>query len=309
MRRGGRPVIGYSRHVLLDPELKPLAKPLQPAEPFQEGDILAPMIARSIHIPRDFTMPKALYFEAGGFDPEIPVYEDWDLKLRLAARADFLRTDLDGTGYVQHPAGLSRTVPSEHEAWLGTVFRKNIGLLDRDDQAQARKSFRGFLEERGWSARLQGTSELTERQRLGEGLVFLISMPRAGSTLTQRMLATHPDIHSRSENWLLLLPLLARETDMLWAPHNHELAAEALDDFIDHLPDGEADYRHWLRGCYAGLYRDAAGAGGARYHLDKTPRYHLIWSELATLFSARAVHPPLAPPPRRAALDAREHGP
>ena len=84
-----RPAIGYSRYVVLDADLKPWPKALQPPEPLHDGDIAEDLFARKIHIPRDFVMPKALYHEAGGYDPSIPLYEDWDLKLRLAARADF----------------------------------------------------------------------------------------------------------------------------------------------------------------------------------------------------------------------------
>ena len=153
-----------------------------------------------------------------------------------------------------------------------------------DRQAEARAAFRTVLARQGWQAKLDEPAELSERERLGEGLAFLISMPRAGSTLTQRLLAAHPGIHSRSESWMMLEALLARAPDGLWAPHNHELSVKGLDEFIGHLPDGEADYRHWLRTCHAGLYREAARAAGARYYLDKTPRYHLIWSELMALF-------------------------
>ncbi|MEM7045705.1 MAG: sulfotransferase, partial [Pseudomonadota bacterium] len=279
-----RPAIGYSRYVVLDADLQPWPKALQPAEPLRDGDLAQDLFARSVHVPRDFVMPKALYDKVGGYDPSIPLYEDWDLKLRLAARADFFRTDVDGTGYVQVEGGLSKTLPSEHEAWLGAIFRKNIDLLDPDRQAAARSGFNAFLAKQGWQARLDDPPGLSERERLGEGLVFLISMPRAGSTLTQRLLAAHPAIHSRSESWLMLQPLLAREPDGLWARHNHELSVQGLDDFIDHLPNGEADYRHWLRTCYAGLYRDAARAANARYYLDKTPRYHTIWPSLTALF-------------------------
>ncbi len=282
--RPDRPAIGYSRYVVLDADLVPLPARLQPREPLLSGDMLAPMFGRSAHIPRDFVMPKALYLEVGGYDASLPLYEDWDLKLRLAARADFHPTDLDGTGYVQHGEGLSRTLPSEHEAWLGRIFRKNAHLLDEMQRPEAEAELAAFARERGWTLRLRDAQALSERERLGEGLAFLISMPRAGSTLTQRMLTAHPDIHSRSESWLMLPPLLARETDRLWAAHNQELAAQALDDFVDHLPGGETAYRDGIRTCYVGLYREAADAAGARYHLDKTPRYHLIWEQLMTLF-------------------------
>ncbi len=278
-----RAAIGYSRHLLLDEDLAPLSPTPSPAD-LPSGDLLEELLSRPSFIPRDFVFPKALYLEVGGYDPTIPIYEDWDLKLRLAARADFHPTDLDGSGYVQHPAGLSRSHPAEHESWLGAVFRKNLHLLEDARQERARAEFAGYLEARGWVARIDEPQPLSERQRLGEGLVFLISMPRAGSTLTQRLLTGHPAIHSRSESWLMLQPLLARRSDMVEGLYNQDLAALALDEFVSHLPGGEADYLYRLRECYAGLYQDALARSGATRFLDKTPRYHLIWPDLMALF-------------------------
>ena len=36
-------------------------------------------------------------------------------------------------------------------------------------------------------------------------LVFLLSLPRSGSTLLQRLLAAHPQVHTVAEPWLMLL--------------------------------------------------------------------------------------------------------
>jgi len=48
---------------------------------------------------------------------------------------------------------------------------------------------------------------LTSIGAQGENMIFLISQPRAGSTLSQRMLGSHPDIYTVSEPWLMLHPL------------------------------------------------------------------------------------------------------
>ncbi|MBT8101022.1 MAG: sulfotransferase, partial [Gammaproteobacteria bacterium] len=42
--------------------------------------------------------------------------------------------------------------------------------------------------------------------------VFLLSLPRSGSTLLQRMLMTHPAISSVPEPWLLLPIFYPRRT-------------------------------------------------------------------------------------------------
>src|SRR6516165_4829830 len=38
----------------------------------------------------------------------------------------------------------------------------------------------------------------------GSNLIFLFSQPRAGSTLLQRILGRHPDIHTVAEPWIML---------------------------------------------------------------------------------------------------------
>lgn len=40
----------------------------------------------------------------------------------------------------------------------------------------------------------------------GENLIFLISQPRAGSTMLQKVLGSHPEIHTVSEPWVALPP-------------------------------------------------------------------------------------------------------
>lgn len=57
--------------------------------------------------------------------------------------------------------------------------------------------------------------------------MFLISQPRAGSTLLQRILGSHPDIHTVSEPWLMLQPLYALRPDGYRAEYNEHLARNA----------------------------------------------------------------------------------
>ena len=66
------------------------------------------LLLRSVHEPRDMLVPKKLYEEVGGYRHELSVYEDWDLKLRLAgSNAEWVFADGFGTVYMQHKIGLS----------------------------------------------------------------------------------------------------------------------------------------------------------------------------------------------------------
>ena len=118
--------------------------------------------------------------------------------------------------------------------------------------------------------------------------IFLLSLPRSGSTLLQRILASHAEV-STSPEPTFLLPLLHldRSTDTL-ATFDQRYTSWAVQDFIASLPDGYQTYRREVA-CFAlGLYR-AAADDGVRYHLDKTPKYHLIAEELVDLFPESPV--------------------
>jgi hypothetical protein len=113
--------------------------------------------------------------------------------------------------------------------------------------------------------------------------IFLLSLPRAGSTLVQRVLAAHPEVSTTPEPWLLLPQVFAmRERGML-AAYGQVPASRALREFAARLPKGDQDYATELRRFVLALYSKASGGRG-RYFLDKTPRYHLIAEELRRIF-------------------------
>lgn len=114
--------------------------------------------------------------------------------------------------------------------------------------------------------------------------LFLISLPRSGSTLLQRMLAGHPEV-STSPEPTFLLPLLHidRCTDVV-ATFDQRYTAWAVQDFISSLPDGRATYLDAVREFAIRLYSEAAAGTEVTYHLDKTPKYHLVIDEIAEIF-------------------------
>lgn len=137
--------IGFSRKLILDESLRVLRIADTARTPIAEGNILNGLLSRSIDIPRDFVFPKALLHEVGCYDPTIPIYEDWDLKIRIASRANFYFTGLDGVGYVQHKKGLSKIDIEDHIKWLWHIFEKNIGLVEPQYVPQVRRDFRRYV--------------------------------------------------------------------------------------------------------------------------------------------------------------------
>jgi hypothetical protein len=113
--------------------------------------------------------------------------------------------------------------------------------------------------------------------------LFILSLPRSGSTLVQRVLGAHPDIATAAEPWVLLPHTYATRATGAYAEYGHALAARAIREFTASLPDGEETYRDELRALVLRLYEYAAG-GPAAYFLDKTPRYHFIADDLFGLF-------------------------
>lgn len=112
--------------------------------------------------------------------------------------------------------------------------------------------------------------------------VFILSLPRSGSTLLQRMLATHPEVATSSEPWVLLPQLYALRPYDAQAEYGHRTAARALHDFCEVLPGGRASYLDEVRRTVLDLYDLAAG--DATWFVDKTPRYHLIVDDIMAMF-------------------------
>lgn len=113
--------------------------------------------------------------------------------------------------------------------------------------------------------------------------VFLLSLPRSGSTLVQRVLAAHDGVATAPEPWILLPLLYTRRDGGVAAEYDHRTLVRTLDDLASRLPGGEAELRGELADTARRLYR-AAGGPDARLFVDKTPRYHLIVHELIDLF-------------------------
>jgi tetratricopeptide (TPR) repeat protein len=115
-------------------------------------------------------------------------------------------------------------------------------------------------------------------------LILLISQPRAGSTLTQRILGGHPEIHTISEPWIMLHPLYALRSVGYQAEYSIQNSKRALDNFLRLHPNGDEAYFQAVRQMALGLYGGCLKASGKSYFLDKTPRYYYILPELYRTF-------------------------
>src|SRR5689334_9524712 len=110
--------------------------------------------------------------------------------------------------------------------------------------------------------------------------LFILSLPRSGSTLLQRVLAADKQIASVAEPWVLLPFVYALREQGSSAEYGHSLACMALKDFFLELPNGRQDFLSAIGSAMRELYWKATEAKEARYFLDKTPRYALIADEI-----------------------------
>jgi hypothetical protein len=113
--------------------------------------------------------------------------------------------------------------------------------------------------------------------------IFILSLPRSGSTLTQKILASHPQIASAAEPWLLLPFVYALRSEGIYTEYAQGSGSHAIREFVRELPAGVADYHCAIRDMALRLYTDSAG-DNKTYFLDKTPRYHLIINEMMEIF-------------------------
>ncbi|KPK49849.1 MAG: hypothetical protein AMJ63_15815 [Myxococcales bacterium SG8_38_1] len=116
-------------------------------------------------------------------------------------------------------------------------------------------------------------------------LVFVISPPRAGSTLLQRMMGAHAEVFTHPEPHLISpIAHLGVYGNVDRAPYDHINAAEAIKAFIEDLPNGEQDYLDALRAYTDTLYGRMLSTSQCSYFLDKTPANALVLPFLERLY-------------------------
>ena len=113
--------------------------------------------------------------------------------------------------------------------------------------------------------------------------IFIFSLPRTGSTLLQRVLATHQSISTTSEPWILLPFLYATKENGVFAEYKHRYGTTGIKDFCREMLNGLSDYREALQQFALSLYSKVSREGSV-YFVDKTPPYSLVAREIMELF-------------------------
>jgi len=177
----GKSSIGFSNIVLVGEDGKPLN--LKAIKNIKEGDILEGILTRKHMIPRDFMLTKQQYLDVGGFDGDVPIYEDWDLKIRLAKSNYFYYTGVDGVAYRRHGEGLSAAKSCEHVKWLKYIYAKNEHLIPEDNKDKCAKDFAKFIYKAfGSKVKEVFPVENFQNKTNSKPVLFVHAMFRSGST-------------------------------------------------------------------------------------------------------------------------------
>lgn len=126
---GGADTVAFSDILLVQPD-RSFLQDTSVYEGESGAALFARILARTPQIPRDMTLPRARYFEAGGYDPTARLYEDWEFKLRLAALPGlrWRRAEgVAGTVYNRLSPGLSGVHPGNHARALALIFLASLG--------------------------------------------------------------------------------------------------------------------------------------------------------------------------------------
>lgn len=116
-------------------------------------------------------------------------------------------------------------------------------------------------------------------------MLFVIGAPRSGTTMLERMLASHSMIMGGPEPHLMTpLAHLGVWDKVDKAPYDHVLAAEAQKLFIDALPNKEQDYWDACRAYCDVIYGRYLSTTGKSICMDKTPAYALVLPFIAKVF-------------------------
>jgi len=114
-----------------------------------------------------------------------------------------------------------------------------------------------------------------------EKLIFIISQPRAGSTLLQKVLSNHPKIATTSEPWIIFSIVACLRPDLIKGKYNEKVATAAILDFLKKTKQEDQLFKG-LKEVLLDIYQQAKGQSD--FFLDKTPRYYELLPQLFKLF-------------------------
>lgn len=242
-------------------------------------------IYRRLVAPRCILLTQALLDRLEPLDETLRWHAVWDYQLRAASaaqgviiapgsalhhkveRSQFETQLLEATGILRRFRGKPDCDPDAAMASLAAE-------LEIDDVAT--RDFAAATAALPWHPPATAT--------LGARLVFILTLPRSGSTLLQQLLAQHPDLHSLPEPWVMLPLTRVFSNTVGGAAYDESLAHQAIESFLGAIGASDETLVKLVRTAADQLYRRALHGSGKSRFVDKTPRYYQIASLLARLY-------------------------
>lgn len=128
---------------------------------------------------------------------------------------------------------------------------------------------------------------MSSKKIVDNNLIFLISQPRSGSTLLQKILGNHSEILTVGEPWILLPGLynsFSGNIENMNTPYGGYTANRAIKYFENEYSNKFKVHKNALKAFYLEKYNGLLSKSGRKYFLDKTPRYYHIINEIIELF-------------------------
>jgi glycosyltransferase involved in cell wall biosynthesis len=214
--------------------------------------------------------------------------------LRYKIVSDFeviYRTYLTGRSLVEMPFSVSKIedvgvssdfVSRTLERWQVVRSYKNKAVAPE----QIDVFYQGVLngeENKGAAASKVVASSPAVPSDVEKRIVFLISMPRSGSTMLQKILDRSSAIGTVGEPWVMLPLMSMYDPELVEAKYGQLLNIEAAGEFVQTV--GDKDLILKAQRQYADqIYSAILDKLGTERFLDKTPRYVHIVDKLADLY-------------------------
>lgn len=116
----------------------------------------------------------------------------------------------------------------------------------------------------------------------GKELIFLVSQPRAGSTLLQNILSNNKDVVTTNESWIFLLFAPILNPSLTLTKYEYNLAFFQLKNFEKEYPSFNS--KDLIRNTINSFYNQIKGDTTKKIVLDKTPRYYEILFEIQKIY-------------------------
>jgi len=302
LQKNPKAKVAYSNVIMIDENGNKTGQWVNDSDPKPpSGNVFAEVFGKRFFerhrsVFRNQLMDRKAMLEAGYDAGDIPIHADWNLKIRLSAKYEVAYSGKPLVEYREHPGGIHNTGrPNIYES-TKLVIEKNMHLLKNrlpEEQKYILENLKSLLvQELAYSQKLENKNvrphieenKFSIRNNRGENLIFLISQPRSGSTLLQRILGANEQIYTVSEPWIMLQPLFALKERGMQAKYEWELGKNALQDLLKTVPEKEALYYRAVRAMGEVIYNRLLETSGKTYFLDKTPRYYLVIPELMKAF-------------------------